>query len=79
MIQTADGTYKTFGESANTALEVRGKLDIISGLQKFYDQNLFVFLDGAECLDEENMRRIHMDTQLITLSVSDDDLKVEVL
>lgn len=79
MIKSSDGTYKVLGESANTALEVRGKLDIIAGLQKFYNQYLPVFLDGAECLDAENLAQIHMDTQLITLSVTDGDLKVEVV
>lgn len=79
MIKSSDGSFKVLGESANTALEVRGKLDIIAGLQKFYDQYLPVFLDGAECLDAENLAQIHMDTQLITLSVTDGDLKVEVM
>lgn len=78
-IQCEDGTYKTLGTSANTALEIRGKLDIISGLQKFYNQYVPVWLDGAECLDSDNRKQIHMDTQLITLAVSDDDLKVEVV
>ena len=76
-IPTIEG--KVIGESANTALEVRGKLDIIRGLQKYYDTYLPVFLDGAECLDTENMAQIQMDTQLITLAVTNDDLKVEVL
>lgn len=76
LVKSNDGTFFKFGESANTALEVRGKLDIISGLQKFYDQHLPVFLDGAEALDSDNMAQIHMDTQLITLSVSDEPLTV---
>ena len=75
-IRNDDGVYRVFGASANTALEVRGKLDIISGLQKFYGQHLPVFLDGAECLDSKSLERIHMDTQLILLSVSDGDLAV---
>lgn len=75
-IRNEKGEYMQFGESANTALEVRGKLDIISGLQKFYGQYMPVFLDGAECLDQDNMAQIHMDTQLITLSVSDEPLTV---
>lgn len=76
LIRNSNGEYRKFGESANTALEVRGKLDIISGLQKFYGQQILVFLDGAECLDQDNMAQIHMDTQLITLSVSDEPLTV---
>lgn len=78
-IKSEDGTYKAFGESANTALEVRGKLDIIRGLQKFYNTYLPVFVDGWECLDSNNANKIQMDTQLITLAVTDGDLKVEVL
>lgn len=76
LIQNTDGEYRVFGESANTALEIRGKLDIISGLQKFYDQHLPVFLDGFEAIDSENAKLIHMDTQLITLSVADEPLTV---
>lgn len=77
MIRSEDGEYRTFGESANTALMVRAKLDIISGLQKFYDIYVPVILDGAECLDSKNSAMLHMDTQLITLSVSDRPLTVE--
>lgn len=76
-IRNEDGVYRVFGESANTALEIRGKLDIISGLQKFYGQYLPVWVDGFECIDSENAKAIHMDTQLITLSVSDGSLTVE--
>ena len=76
LIRNSNGEYRKFGESANTALEVRGKLDIISGLQNFYDQHLPVFADGFEALDEENAKLIHMDTQLITLSVSEEPLTV---
>ena len=76
LIRNDDGEYRVFGESANTALEIRGKLDIISGLQKFYGQYYPVFLDGAEALDSQNMAQIHMDTQLITLSVSNEPLTV---
>ena len=76
LIRNDDGEYRVFGESANTALEIRGKLDIISGLQKFYGQYYPVFLDGAEALDSQNMDQIHMDTQLITLSVSNEPLTV---
>lgn len=76
LIRNSNGEYRKFGESANTALEVRGKLDIISGLQKFYGQQIPVFLDGGECLDADNKAQIHMDTQLITLSVSEEPLTV---
>ena len=76
MIRNENGEYRELGKSANTALGIRGKLDIISGLQNFYDQHLPVFVDGFEALDEENAKLIHMDTQLITLSVSEEPLTV---
>lgn len=76
-IRNADGVYRVYGESANTALMIRAQLDIISGLQKFYDQHLPVFLDGAEALDAESKKQIHMDTQLIMMCVSENELIVE--
>lgn len=80
MVRTEDGSYKKIGETANTALEIRGKLDIIAGLQKFYDQHLPVFVDGFEALDKKNAEMIQIDTQLITLSViPDGDLTVKVV
>lgn len=66
-IPTIDG--KRFGESTNTGREVLAKLDIIKGLQRFYGQNYPVFLDGAECLSDETVKRIEMDCQLILLKV----------
>ena len=71
LVPTADGEYRDITFSANTAAIVRGQLAIISGLQKFYGQNLPVFLDGAECLDAEHSK-IETDFQLIMLKVSDD-------
>ena len=71
LVLTSDGEYRDITFSANTAAIVRGQLAIISGLQKFYGQNLPVFLDGAECLDSENSK-IETDYQLIQLRVSDD-------
>lgn len=70
---------KRFGESTNTGREVLAKLDIIKGLQRFYSQNYPVFLDGAECLSDETVKRIEMDCQLILLKVSEDkELKIEM-
>ena len=70
--------WKELASAANTALQIRGKLDIIRGLQRFYGQYFPVFLDGAECLDSTSIGAIEMDTQLILLSVSEDkELKVE--
>ena len=71
LVLTSDGEYRDATYSANTASIVLAKLDIISGLQKFYGQNLPVFLDGAECLDAENSE-INTDFQLIQLRVTDD-------
>lgn len=70
---------KRFGESTNTGREVLAKLDIIKGLQRFYGQNYPVFLDGAECLSDETVKRIEMDCQLVLLKVSEDkELKIEM-
>lgn len=74
-IPTVDG--KRFGESTNTGREIEAKLDICNSFQKFFDMQVPVFLDGAESLNECYMPK--MDTQLVTLSVSEDsELKVEV-
>lgn len=70
-------TYKEIGNSANTGLEIRGKLDIIKGLQNFFEHNYPVFIDGAESLDYESKEKIKMDCQIIFLSVNENrELKV---
>lgn len=70
---------KRFGESTNTGREVLAKLDIIKGLQRFYGQSYPVFLDGAECLSDETVKRIEMDAQIILLKVTEDkELKIEM-
>lgn len=77
LIATIDG--KRFGESTNRGREILAKLDIIKGLQNFYGQYYPVFLDNAESLSEETLKRIDMPCQLIKLKVSDDkDLRIEV-
>lgn len=68
-IPTVDG--KRFGESTNTGREIEAKLDICNSFQKFFGMQVPVFLDGAESLNECYMPK--MDTQLITLAVSDDN------
>ena len=73
MVLCSDGEYRDMTYSANTAAIVAAKLDICSGLQKFYGQNLPIWLDGAECLDEKNRDGLKMDNQLILLCVSEDD------
>lgn len=69
-VPTIDG--KVLGESANTAREIEAKLDIISGLQGFYKQDLPVFLDNSESLDSQNSK-IDIGHQLIMLRVTDDE------
>lgn len=72
LVLCSDGKYRPI-DQANTAAVVAAKLDICAGLQKFYGQDLPVFLDGAECLDEKNRAELKMDNQLILLCVSDDE------
>ena len=72
LVPTSDGKYRDITFSANTAAIVKGQLAIISGLQKFYGQNLPVFLDQGEMLDSVSKESIQTDYQLIMLCVSDD-------
>lgn len=76
MIRNEDGIYRTFGQSANTALEMMGKLDIIAGLQQFYGQYMPVFVDGWERMSENTAKKVSMNTQLITLAVTNDPLTI---
>lgn len=69
-IATVNG--KELGASVNTGLEIRAKLDIIRGLQKFYDLNMPVFLDQAEALDDTSLAQIKMDNQMVYLTVTND-------
>ena len=73
MVLCSDGEYRDMTYSANTAAIVAAKLDICAGLQKFYGQNLPIWLDGAECLDETNRNNLKMENQLVLLCVSEDD------
>ena len=70
-IATING--KELGASVNTGLEIRAKLDIIRGLQKFYDLNMPVFLDQAEALDDTSLAQIQMDNQMVYLTVTNDN------
>lgn len=70
---------KDMGVSTNTGLEILMKLDVIKGLQRHYDMFLPIFVDGAECLSDETVKRIEVDCQLILLKVTEDkELKIEV-
>lgn len=75
-ILNENGEWKSLGKTANTALEIKGKLAIISGLQKFYRISHPVFLDFAAELDEKTMEEIRPEFQIIFLKVSDGELKV---
>lgn len=62
---------KDFNDSANTGLKIRAQLDIIKGLQKFYGKQYPLFLDGAENLDSESMKKIQMNCQMVYLKVTE--------
>lgn len=62
---------KALGSATNTGLEIRAKLDIINGLQKFYGLSIPVMLDGSEALDDTSMSKIQMDCQMVYLAVSE--------
>ncbi|MBP5161770.1 MAG: hypothetical protein ILP16_02180, partial [Spirochaetales bacterium] len=74
MVLCSDGKYRDMTYSANTAAIQAAKLDICRGLQKFYKQDLPIFLDGAECFDEFNRQALGvMDVQLVLLCVTEDE------
>lgn len=64
------------GKSANTALEIKGKLAIISGLQKFFGRSYPVFVDASESMDDKSLSKVRTEFQTIFLKVSNGDLKV---
>ena len=77
LVLCPDGEYRDMNYSANTASIVAAKLDICRGLQRFYGQELPIWLDGAECFDSENRKELTTATgQLVLLCVSDDERMV---
>lgn len=62
---------------ANTALAIRGKARIISGLQKFYGISFPVFIDYAAELDSENVKAMNFENQMIYLKVADENLTIK--
>ena len=62
---------KELGAALNNAMQIRAKVDICNGLQKFYNQHLPLWLDNAEALDTDNQRSLETDTQMILLAVKD--------
>ena len=69
-IPTING--KDYTQEVNTGLQIRARLDIIKGLQKYFDYYLPIFIDNAESLDLENKGLIDLGTQTIFLTVSED-------
>lgn len=69
-IPTIDG--KMFGQSMNTGLEVLAKLDIVNGLQEFFNLHCPVLLDNAECLSEITSSKINLATQMIMFMVTEE-------
>lgn len=61
---------KEYKVSTNTGREIQAKLDIVYGLQCFYDQAVPVFIDGAEAINSSNIM-LNDGTQLITLNVTE--------
>ena len=70
VIPTVNG--KMLGVSLNTALCVMAKLDIVQGLQTFYNEFYPVFLDQSEALDSNSKALINMPCQLTYLTVTND-------
>lgn len=62
---------KELGASLNTAMQIRAKLDIVSGLQNFFSEHYPVFLDSSEMLDDNTKSQIVMPYQMIYLKVAD--------
>ena len=69
---------KDLNVATNTGLEMLMKLDIIKGLQKFYNKHYPVFLDGAESLSKETKERVNLDCQITYLTVNEEkELKIK--
>lgn len=64
---------KELNAALNTAMQIRAKIDICNGFQKFYDQRFTIWLDGAEALDADSQKALFDDlgTQLVLLAVKD--------
>lgn len=71
-----DGEWYQIGKSANTALEMLGKMDMIAGFQKFFGRSYPVFVDSATEMDSNTMRRIQTEYQTVFLRVTDGELEV---
>lgn len=71
---------KSIKDHSNGALRVLAKLDILSGLQKFYNQYYPVFADDFSLVTDNTECRIDMDCQLIKLVAEKGvkELKIEM-
>lgn len=68
---------KDFTCEVNNGLQILAKIDILNGLQKFYKQQLPIFVDNFESVSEVTENRIKTKSQLITMAVTEDkELKV---
>lgn len=79
VLNEADGEWYQIGKSANTALEMLGKMDMIAGFQKFFDRSYPVFVDSATEMDSNTMSRIQTEHQTVFLRVTDGELEVKEL
>lgn len=70
---------KSYFNGLNSGHKMLAELDILSALQKIYDVSTPVFVDNAERLSSNTLDLIKLDSQIITLTVSEDkEMKVEV-
>lgn len=76
-IPTING--KDYTQEVNTGLKIRARLDIVKGLQKYFDEYYPIILDNAESLDIENKEKVNLDTQTIFLTVSNTDSEIRIV
>ena len=76
-VRSEDGKWKDYYSIANNALRVMADIEILAGLQEFYCTWVPIVVDNAESMDIRNRMDINADTQVITLSVSEDDLTIK--
>lgn len=72
-----NGECYQISKSANTALEMIGKMDIIAGFQKFFGKSYPVFVDSATEMDSNTMSRIQTEYQTVFLRVTDGEFEVK--
>lgn len=70
---------KSLKEQSNGALKVLAKLDIVKGLQRYYQKFYPVFVDDFSLVTENTECRIDMDCQLIKLVAERGIKKLEIV